>query len=132
MSLLDEVSSTLMAAGVRHALIGALALSAYGVNRATVDLDLFVTESSCLTPDLWADLRSRGIAVEVRKGDMNDPLAGVVRLKARFVCPSGQFVRLRHGCGSLYGCPYRPIQPPRTLDRMPVENRSGAVSALQK
>jgi len=82
MSLLDEVSSTLMAAGVRHALIGALALSAYGVNRATVDLDLFVADSACLRPDLWADLRSRGIAVEVRKGDLTDPLAGVVRLKA--------------------------------------------------
>ena len=37
MSLLDEISAILESAGIRHALIGALALSAYGVNRATVD-----------------------------------------------------------------------------------------------
>jgi hypothetical protein len=33
-------------------------------------------------PDLWADLRNRGVAVEVRKGDLTDPLAGVVRFQA--------------------------------------------------
>jgi len=82
MSLLEEISSTLEAAGIRHALIGALALAAYGVNRASVDLDLFVADASCLRPDLWADLRSRGIAVDVRKGDLTDPLAGVVRFQA--------------------------------------------------
>ena len=81
MSLLDEIRATLDAAGIRHALIGALALSAYGVNRATVDLDLFTTDASCLILDLWADLRRRGIAVEVRKGDLTDPLAGVVRFQ---------------------------------------------------
>ena len=82
MSLLDEIRSTLDAAGIHHALIGALALSAYGVNRATVDLDLLTTDVSCLVPDFWADLRSRGVAVEVRKGDLTDPLAGVVRFQA--------------------------------------------------
>ena len=81
MSLLQEISATLEAAGIRHALIGALALSAYGVNRATVDLDLFAADASCLSPELWADLRSRGIDVEIRKGDATDPLAGVVRFR---------------------------------------------------
>jgi hypothetical protein len=82
MSLLEEISSTLEAAGIRHALIGALALAAYGVNRASVDLDLFVADASCLRPDLWTDLQSRGIAVDVRRGDVTDPLAGVVRFQA--------------------------------------------------
>lgn len=82
MSLVDEIRSILDAAGIRHALIGALALSAYGVNRATVDLDLFTTDASCLEPDFWTDLQSRGIGVEVRKGDLTDPLAGVVRFQA--------------------------------------------------
>jgi hypothetical protein len=82
MSLLEEISATLTAAGIRHALIGALALAAYGVNRASVDLDLFVADASCLAPDLWADLQSRGVAVDVRKGDLTDPLKGVVRFQA--------------------------------------------------
>ena len=82
MSLLEEIRATLDAAGIHHALIGALALSAYGVNRATLDLDLFTTDISCLMPEFWADLRSRGVAVEVRKGDLTDPLAGVVRFQA--------------------------------------------------
>jgi hypothetical protein len=82
MSLLEEISSTLEAAGIRHALIGALALATYGVNRASVDLDLFVADASCLRPDLWADLQSQGVSVQVRKGDLTDPLAGVVRFQA--------------------------------------------------
>lgn len=82
MSLLTEVGAVLEAAGIRHALIGALALSAYGVNRATVDLDLLVADAACLQPDLWSGLRSRGIAVEIRRGDLTDPLAGVVRCQA--------------------------------------------------
>ncbi|HEY2293388.1 MAG TPA: hypothetical protein VGM86_22020 [Thermoanaerobaculia bacterium] len=82
MSLLEEIISTLEAAGIRHALIGALALSVYGVNRASVDLDLFAADPSCLRPDLWAGLQSRGVAVRVRKGDLTDPLAGVVRFQA--------------------------------------------------
>jgi len=82
MSLLEEIISTLEGAGIRHALIGALALSVYGVNRASVDLDLFAADPSCLRPDLWAGLQSRGVAVQVRKGDLTDPLAGVVRFQA--------------------------------------------------
>jgi hypothetical protein len=56
MRLLDEIRATLDAAGIDHALVGALALSAYGVNRATLDLDLFTTAASCLRSDFWADL----------------------------------------------------------------------------
>jgi len=82
MSLLEEISSTLEAAGIRHALIGALALAAYGVNRASVDLDLFAADASCLRLDLWAGLQIRGVDVQVRKGDLTDPLAGVVRFQA--------------------------------------------------
>jgi hypothetical protein len=48
MSLVEEIRAILDAAGIRHALIGALALSAYGVNRATLDLDLFAADASCL------------------------------------------------------------------------------------
>ena len=82
MNLLEEIRSILEAAEIRHALIGALALAAYGVNRASVDLDLFAADPACLNPDLSAGLQSRGVAVQVRKGDLTDPLAGVVRFQA--------------------------------------------------
>lgn len=81
MSLLEEVSATLEAAGVRHALIGAGALAVYGVSRSTADLDLLVADQACLSVDLWSGLQSRSIEVEIRKGDWTDPLAGVVRLR---------------------------------------------------
>jgi hypothetical protein len=51
MSLIEEIRSTLEGAGIRNAMIGALALAAYGVNRASVDLDLFAADASCLRPD---------------------------------------------------------------------------------
>ncbi len=82
MSLLSQVAETLDAAGIRNALIGAMALTAYGVNRATADIDLLTIDSACLKPDFWSDLKSRGIEVRIRKGDFTDPLAGVVRCDA--------------------------------------------------
>ncbi|MFL6197108.1 MAG: hypothetical protein ACJ75H_23180 [Thermoanaerobaculia bacterium] len=38
-----------------------------------------IVESSYLQPARWAVLQESGVAVEVRKGDAFDPLAGVVR-----------------------------------------------------
>jgi hypothetical protein len=81
MTLIDQVATVLHGAGIAHALVGAVALSIHGVNRATHDLDLFVVDRSCLRRDFWTDLEGRGVFVEVRKGDLTDPLAGVVRFK---------------------------------------------------
>lgn len=83
MTLIDQVATVLQGAGVAHALVGAVALSIHGVNRATHDLDLFVVDRSCLRRSFWADLDARGVFVEVRNGDLTDPLAGVVRFQLR-------------------------------------------------
>lgn len=56
-------------------------MNVHGVNRATLDFDLLVMDPSCLRSDLWADLQRQGISVEIRKGDLTDPLAGVVRFR---------------------------------------------------
>lgn len=53
MSLREEIGSILDAAGIRHALIGALALSAYGVNRASLDLESRLSELPARCQDLW-------------------------------------------------------------------------------
>jgi hypothetical protein len=82
LTLLGRVHSLLAGAGVSHALIGAAALALHGVSRSTHDLDLLATDPSCLTPDLWASFESAEVEVEIRKGDLDDPLAGVVRFTA--------------------------------------------------
>lgn len=82
MTLLARVAAALSEANIPHALIGAGALAVYGVNRATYDHDLFAVDASCLRPDLWKDLASQEVSVEIRKGDVTDPLAGVVRFQS--------------------------------------------------
>ncbi len=80
MSLLDAVHRTLEAAGVPHALVGAAALASLGIARSTFDVDLLVTDRRCLDETFWAGLRQGETTVNVRRGDLDDPLAGVVRV----------------------------------------------------
>jgi hypothetical protein len=62
--------------------VGAAALAVHGVSRATRDLDLLVTDAACLAESTWTDLREQGVTATIRRGDADDPLAGVVRLAA--------------------------------------------------
>lgn len=82
MTLGHRVSALLDAAGVAHALIGATALAAAGVVRSTFDVDFLTTDDRSLDPHLWQSLRAGDAAVEIRRGDADDPLAGVVRVSA--------------------------------------------------
>lgn len=81
MSLLDPVVAVLRSHGISFALVGASALAAHGVVRSTVDQDLFVMDSICLEPALWPSLQDEGVTVEIKRGDLFDPLAGVVRFE---------------------------------------------------
>lgn len=81
MTLLDRVSALLDERAIPHALIGAAALAAAGVSRSTYDLDLLTGDSRVLLPETWQDLRDLGVSVEIRRGDDEDPLGGVVRLE---------------------------------------------------
>ena len=81
MTSLEFAAGALRAAGIPHALIGAAALAAHGVSRSTFDQDVLVTDRSVLSADFW-DGRPHGTSVDVRRGDADDPLAGVVRLRA--------------------------------------------------
>ncbi|HEV8319147.1 MAG TPA: nucleotidyltransferase [Vicinamibacterales bacterium] len=78
MTLIGEVAGHLHAGGVSFALVGAAALAAHGVARASLDIDLLVTDLRVLDPEFWRSVSAR-TAVEVRRGDADDPLAGVVR-----------------------------------------------------
>ena len=82
MTLLDRVCAALDAAGVRCALIGAAALAAAGVARSTYDIDLLATDPRSLGEDVWTAARAGGASVEIRRGDADDPLLGVVRISS--------------------------------------------------
>jgi hypothetical protein len=65
-----------------YAVIGAYALAARGYVRQTRDFDLLTVDRAALDPKTWDDIRREGIRVDQRKGDAEDPLAGVVRFHA--------------------------------------------------
>jgi len=79
-SLLARVTAILHGHGVEHALIGGIALAQRGHSRFTLDTDLLTTESRVMQPAMWEPLRADGVAVEIRRGDFDDPLAGVIRI----------------------------------------------------
>jgi hypothetical protein len=80
MSLVSEVIRLLEREGALHALIGAAAMNAHGVNRASVDIDLLCVDSRLLSSAVWRDLQRPARRIEIHKGDLEDSLAGAVRL----------------------------------------------------
>lgn len=82
LSLLARVVAVLEARGIPFALIGASALTIHGVNRLTLDMDLLVIDPVCLDGRTWSGLAAEDVSVDVRRGDLSDPLAGVVRFEA--------------------------------------------------
>lgn len=82
MPLLTCVVSQLDRHGIRCALIGAAALAVRGVARSTFDLDLLAADSRALDAGTWRELGDSRARVTVRRGDADDPLAGVVRIES--------------------------------------------------
>jgi hypothetical protein len=80
-TLLDDVAESLDGEGLPFALIGASALAVHGVVRSTFDYDLLTTSTRVLTEGFWTGLRA-AVVVDARRGDADDPLAGIVRLSA--------------------------------------------------
>ena len=76
MNPIARIADHLRESGVSFAVIGAAAMSARGFPRQTLDLDLLTTDARVLQAEFW-----RGVspAPEVRIGDSDDPLRGVVR-----------------------------------------------------
>jgi hypothetical protein len=78
LTLLADVVAYCERRNVQVALIGAAAMTVYGVSRTTFDTDLLTVDRAVLHSEFWADLAD---TADVRKGDSDDPLAGVVRIK---------------------------------------------------
>jgi hypothetical protein len=80
LSLLDRILDHLAGKGIAAALIGGFALAAHGVARATEDIDLLVLDRSVLGGPFWEGWENAA-DIEIRPGDLDDPLAGVVRVR---------------------------------------------------
>jgi predicted nucleotidyltransferase len=80
-TLLSDVCAALTRSSVRHALIGATALAAHGVARATMDLDLLTVADRALDPEIWAELRQGATRVDIRHGAADDPFRAVIRIE---------------------------------------------------
>jgi len=74
--LIAAVAERLRAGEVPFAVVGAAAMSARGFPRQTLDFDLFTTERRVLDGGFWEGFPQMP---EIRLGDGDDPLAGVVR-----------------------------------------------------
>lgn len=77
---IEPVLRQLAAIGAPHALIGAQALLARGHLRFTLDIDLITPDPRVLDVELWAELAADGARIVARRGDDDDPLAGVVHI----------------------------------------------------
>lgn len=81
MTLLARVVRKLNDASIPSALIGGVALAVHGIGRATQDADLLAVDPDTLRDGFWEDLRREGVTVAVSRGDVEDPLRGVVRIR---------------------------------------------------
>jgi hypothetical protein len=77
---IEPVCRVLDAIAAPYALIGAHAMAARGYPRFSVDVDLLTTDPRVLDRETWSGLKDEGAAVDPRRGDDQDPLAGVVHI----------------------------------------------------
>jgi hypothetical protein len=56
-------------------------MSVHGVGRSTLDLDLLTTEARVLDATMWILIGESGARVDIRRGDAEDPLAGIIRFE---------------------------------------------------
>ena len=80
MNILEVVARTFEAIGAPYALIGGRAVGVRGFPRMTLDYDFLTTDRRVLQRDQWRDLEQLGVTADPRKGEFDDPLAGVVHL----------------------------------------------------
>jgi hypothetical protein len=77
---LEPVQHVLQNLNAPHALIGAHAIAARGYPRFTIDIDVLTTTDRVLDAAVWAALADAGAAIDPRRGDVDDPLGGVVHI----------------------------------------------------
>lgn len=81
--LLLDVLDVLTEMDVPCALVGALAVSYYGIPRSTSDADaaIWLDGTGKSRQDVAAAIRARGFFTELRQGEIDDPILGVILVK---------------------------------------------------
>lgn len=77
---LKYISETLHDSQISYAIIGAYAVAAWGVVRATKDMDFIADIPSDKVPLIVKEFQSKGFQTELRPGDTEDPVKGVLKL----------------------------------------------------
>lgn len=80
MTVIEAVSQILESIEAPYALIGARAVGARGYPRMTLDYDFLTSDARVLEREVWKELEERGATIDPRKGDFDDPIAGVVHI----------------------------------------------------
>jgi hypothetical protein len=81
MKVVERVARVLHALDAPYALIGGRAVGLRGYPRATFDYDFLTTDPAVLRPASWDALTREGVELDCRRGDPDDPVAGVARLR---------------------------------------------------
>jgi hypothetical protein len=124
MSLLSRVADQFTSRRVAFAAVGGVALAIRGVARSTFDIDLLVFDTAVLTDSFWALVERDGAHVEIRRGDADDPLRGIVRLVSRDERPVDVVV----GRGAWQEAVVKRAEPFTLLDvRVPVVRASDLI-----
>jgi len=81
MNIVEVVARFFESIGAPYALIGARAIGVRGYPRMTVDYDFLVADPRLLDRETWRSFeKAEAATADPRKGDLDDPLAGVVHL----------------------------------------------------
>jgi hypothetical protein len=79
-AFVDRVADLFDEQHINFALIGAEALAVRGVPRSSYDVDLLTVDARVLSNELWEPVRILA-DIEIRRGDLDDPLRGVVKIR---------------------------------------------------
>lgn len=82
--LLLDVVDVLAARSIDYAVIGALAASLHGAGRASLDADLVVSASVMEGTRIEEALKRAGLTTDLRRGDLEDAIPGLVRVSDSF------------------------------------------------
>jgi hypothetical protein len=84
--VLLDVRDSLNELGIAYAVIGALAVSYYGIPRSTTDADavIWLNDTEITAFDLTKRLGTAGFDARLNRGDLEDPVVGAITVDDRY------------------------------------------------